>query len=217
MKKRSVYVIGLVILLLALPVLNLTSCNSKPLSVSAKEGEAANGFTWENNYSEITITGYVGNSNSPTMPSYINGKPVTKIAKSAFEGYKTLETMKLSENLQTIESYAFENCESLKSITIPESVINIYSSAFWKCTNLTSFSFPNGVTKIWSMVLVDCSSLTSVVIPDSVAEIDSMAFKGSDNLKTVYYTGTREQWKRIKIRFGNEILETATIIYNYSK
>ena len=217
MKKRSFYVIGLVILLLALSALNLTSCNSKPLSVSAKEGEAANGFTWENNYSEITITGYVGSSNSPTMPSYINDKPVTRIKYHAFKDFETMTSIKLSENLQVIEGAAFLNCKNLKSITFPDSVHTIEYSAFTHCYSLTSFTFPKGVTEIENCVLNGCSGITSIVIPDSVTVIYHRGFGYLDNLKTIYYTGTKAQWEKIEVMGDNSILETVNMVYNYTK
>ena len=62
-----------------------------------------------------------------------------------------------------------------------------------------------------------CKKLTSVVIPDSVTTIREYAFSYCENLKTVNYKGTAEQWKKISIGLGNEYLTNATINYNYSE
>lgn len=62
----------------------------------------------------------------------------------------------------------------------------------------------------------NCTSITSIIIPTSVKSISSRAFYNCSSLKTVYYTGTQQQWKYISISSsGNEALTNATIIYNY--
>ena len=63
------------------------------LNIDAEEGKDADGFTWENNFSEITITGYIGASNELTVPKTINGKPVTQIKEGALKGFTGLKSM----------------------------------------------------------------------------------------------------------------------------
>ena len=65
-------------------------------------------FTYTTNNGTITITGYTGSGGAVTIPSTINGLPVTSIG-----------------------DYAFYNCTSLTSVTIPNSVTSIGDEAFW--------------------------------------------------------------------------------------
>ena len=58
--------------------------------------------TYTTNNGTITITGYTGPGGAVTIPSTINGLPVTSIG-----------------------NYAFSNCTSLTSVTIPDSVTSI--------------------------------------------------------------------------------------------
>ncbi|MDE5798861.1 MAG: leucine-rich repeat domain-containing protein, partial [Treponemataceae bacterium] len=44
----------------------------------------------------------------------------------------------------------------------------------------------------------ECGNLTSVTIPASVERIGSSAFSGYNNLNTVTYGGTKEEWERIE-------------------
>jgi len=113
---------------------------------------------------EITIY-YVDPSISgdATIPSTLDGYPVTAIGE-----------------------YAFYNCDSLTSITIPESVTSIGDSAFSACSNLTSITIPDSVTSIGDFAFRYCESLESITIPDSVTEIGDSAFAACSSLENVY-------------------------------
>ena len=64
-------------------------------------------FTYTTNNGTITITGYTGPGGAVTIPSTINGLPVTSIG-----------------------DWAFGDCTSLTSVTIPNSVTSIGTDAF---------------------------------------------------------------------------------------
>jgi hypothetical protein len=69
------------------------------------------------------------------------------------------------------------------------------------------------VTKIGDSAFYNCKELTSISIPDSVTSIGDDAFEGCTSLKTVYYTGSSEEWGQISIGSSNSKLTSATRYY----
>lgn len=163
-----------------------------------------NEFLWEHNYSEITITGYIGNSNEIIIPETINGKPVTKIKACAFKNFTSLISITIPGSIKTVSNNAFENCfnlttvileegvedissafrycSSLKNVKLPNSVKNI-SSAFEGCTSLTKIHIPAGV-EIMNRAFYGCTALTEVTIPKNVTELNE-TFSSCTSLKTI--------------------------------
>ena len=141
---------------------------------------------------------------------------VITIGKMAFGDCYSLTSVTIPDSVTTIGNYAFYNCSSLTSVTIGNSVTTIGDSAFYYCSSLTNVTIPNSVTTIEYRAFFNCSSLTSVIIPDSVTTIERGAFYDCSSLKDVYYSGSKEQWKKISIGFDNDELLNATIHYNSS-
>ena len=73
----------------------------------------------------ITISGYTGAGGNVTVPSTLEGLPVTSIGVAAFSGYT-----------------------GLTSVTLPNSVTTIRDGAFFGCTGLTKRPVGNdGIAK----------------------------------------------------------------------
>ena len=94
------------------------------------------------------ITGYTGTDTELTIPSKIDGKPLTSIGDYAFAYCDSLTSVTILDSVTSIGNRAFFGCEKLTSITIPDSVTSIGELAFYFCTNLASITIPNSVTSI---------------------------------------------------------------------
>ncbi len=107
---------------------------------------------------------------------------------------------------------------SQTELTLPETyegqAYEIYQYAFAYHYNLTSITIPDSVTSIGFGEFFRCTSLTSITIPDGVTSIGDNAFYGCKSLTSVYYTGTLEEWKAIKINsYGNSDFTSAPRYY----
>lgn len=148
---------------------------------------------------------------------------VITIGSDSFNGCTALESVVIPDSVTTIERAAFHECSSLTDVYIPDSVTEIGNQTFTKCSNLKSIVLSAGITSIAEQVFRECTALESIVIPDGVSEIKSSAFMkcevlesitipvsvtsietgafvSCNKLKTVYYSGTKEQWSSSSIK-----------------
>ena len=147
----------------------------------------------------ITITGCNKSANGAiTIPSKIDGKPVTRIEDGAFEDCTGLTSVTLGNSVTSIGDVAFYDCSGLTSITIPDSVTSIGYYAFEGCTGLKSinvasdndcFSSNNGVLfnkeKTELIKYPEGKSETSYTIPNSVTSIGESAFSYCYSLTSI--------------------------------
>ena len=80
-----------------------------------------------------------------------------------------LDTLKIPSNIKYIGDFAFAH-SSLKEIKIPDSIFSIGRSAFLD------------------------TLITTLELPRSIEMIDASAFEACDNLKTIFYEGTEEEF-----------------------
>jgi hypothetical protein len=169
-------------------------------------------FTYTDNGTTITITGYTGSGGAVDIPASIVidtvSKPVTILGDAAFSGLTSvtsvtipdsvisigvgtfaacgnLTAVAIGSSVTSIGDGAFNACGKLASVTIPNSVTSIGLSAFFNCASLTSVVIGNGVTSIGQRTFSKCSSLTSVTLGTSVTSIDKEAFNQCSSLTTV--------------------------------
>ena len=128
---------------------------------------------------------YTGSGGTVTIPSTIDGLPVTSIGWRAFSDGISLTSVTIGNSVANIGDMAFLGCSSLESVTIPNSVTAIGRSAFSSCTNLTNVTIPNGVTSVKEGTFQWCTSLTNVTIPGGVTNIGSEAFSACMSLLSV--------------------------------
>jgi hypothetical protein len=145
-------------------------------------------FTYTNNGTNRTITGYTGGS-VVVVPATIGGGAVTAIGNNAFQGKTNLTTVFIPNGVTTIGSYAFAAC-SMTAITLPNSLRSIEDHAFENNGNLTAVTIPEGVTTIGGFAFAGCRNMTVITLPNSLTSIGGYAFQSCDNLNNVIIPGS---------------------------
>ncbi|MBR1403937.1 MAG: leucine-rich repeat protein [Treponema sp.] len=116
---------------------------------------------------------------------------------------------------------AFFGCYGLTSITIPDTVASIGSQAFYGCRGLTSITIPATVTSIGEYVFGGCSGLESVTISSNISNFNDLfsyyysspSYSWNVPLKSVYYTGTLEDWLSISFTNRSNPCNVGTDLY----
>lgn len=106
-----------------------------------------------------------------------------------FTGCTNLTSVKLPENLTTIDSKAFQNCSSLESIELPESMRAIFGYTF-ESSGLKVITIPDNVSAFSAGAFRSCASLEKVIFGDApkLKTIGNQAFKDCVALKSFYLT-----------------------------
>ena len=85
----------------------------------------------------------------------------------------------------------------------------ISEKAYYKNDEIVSVVLPESVKSIGNLAFALCKSLASITIPKNVTSVGDSAFSGCVSIKSVYYNGTKEQWKTITIGIFNDNLSEA--------
>lgn len=118
---------------------------------------------------------------------------VSSIGKIAFYHCSSLESIVLPENVTVIGNSAFQGCNGVTSLNIPGTVKSIGEEAFCSCEKLKELVVNEGVSSIGKQAFAGCKSLETITLPKSAA-IGEKIFTDYKPIKTIRYTGTREDW-----------------------
>lgn len=150
---------------------------------SGEESKSGNFYYYvDDDTNNATITQYLGNSKSLTIPSTIDGYKVTKVESLAkIENddeviNTTLETLNIGNNVQIIGSYGVTNFAKLKTVNIKSSVKVVENFAFDGCNALTKINIDNGLKVVYGDGFSNIKNLKSISLPNSVSRVGANAF-----------------------------------------
>lgn len=89
----------------------------------------------------------------------------------------------------------FEPPKSLEEVYFPTTIESVHTT-FSGAEKLKEVYLPEGLDGIGASTFRD-SGLTRIYIPSTVIEISSSPFLGCDNLRDIYFGGTKDQWEKL--------------------
>lgn len=179
----------------------------------------------------VTSVGEYAFSWCTKLTSATFSEKVTDIENYMFFYCESLQKVTLLGSITHIGSGAFQECYGLENVYITD--INAWCNVHFgnyeanplrsgrlrvideNENEITDIRLDTSVTHIPSQTFC-VSNITSITIPVSVTSIGNGAFQVCSNLTDVYYEGTEEQWKALRIGEYNECLTSANIHYDNS-
>lgn len=169
--------------------------------------------------SSITTIGDAAFSKSSLVAVSIPSN--VEIGKYAFSESTSLNSVTISEGVETIGDYAFSGCTGLKNVDLPSTIrtvglrafegasitsirfkpsdiaVSIADGAFTKCYYLSDVVLPSNLTEISDSLFQSCSSLLELHIPKSVTNFGMTPF-GNTGMQlyggTIYFEGSSDEW-----------------------
>ena len=145
-----------------------------------------------------TVNGYNSVSNQKVcIPSYIAGKPITRIWTYAFNNHSEIIELIVPKNIISLEKGVFKDLFSLEKITLPfvgDSLDKTYSTYFGYVFGMSYSSDYDKIppslkevtilqgTTIDEYAFSYCSSIEILNIPDEILNIGDYAFYGCTNI-----------------------------------
>ncbi len=127
----------------------------------------------------ISVCGYSGTDEHVTIPSEIDGKPVTELSYGGtavdYDYSRRFFGLNSNSDFDSIDSS--EDVKAVtKHITIPNTVTKIGEYTLLNCRYLEQAVLPEGLTYIGSGACESCSLLAKADIPSTVTVIKNNAF-----------------------------------------
>jgi len=175
---------------------------SKTLTLSAKSG--GNGKT-------ASFSDYSKNESFPDIAgevvSVVIEEGVTELGNHLFLNFSSLTSVDFPEkSLVSVGEGVFRNCDKLRTIELPASLSSISRALFWDCLSLENVTLRGSYKTLPEIIFGQCPRLNSVTIPAGVSSVELSVsqsgiprgvFYKDNNIKTINYGGTKEEWKKL--------------------
>lgn len=152
-------------------------------------------------------------SRCTSLETVVLPSSLASLGYEAFAYCNSLKEISLPSGMTTMGEYTFRECNSLETVSLP-GFVGQSDGMFYGCSGLREVRFSGGVSYIGGNSFVGCKKMKVLYLPLSVTSIDKNAFFDCEKLMDVYYSGTEDDWNRLKksgIKDGNKFLTTARI------
>ncbi|EAY06531.1 Leucine Rich Repeat family protein [Trichomonas vaginalis G3] len=130
----------------------------------------------------------VDSTSKKLMSTSSSSREYYTIPEGLFSGCKSLESVRINMNIETISDYAFMNCVKL-SFTIPPSVVYIGDKSFMNCSMVKNV--PDMVQHIGNLSFYGSDVDHVLIVSSEATYIGSSAFTKTA-VSMIYYCGTRD-------------------------
>ena len=166
-----------------------------------------------------------------SLNNVVLNEGLESIGDNAFDSCKLLTKINLPSTLKTLGNDVFADDVMLSKITVNEGgkYFSSDSTALYNAdkTKLVkypsaaegdSYKIPYTVNEISASAFTQMRYLKELKIPLSVTKIGAKAFSNDNaeynySITDIYFLGTEEEWNKITVESGNDILDSVTVHY----
>lgn len=143
--------------------------------------------TFNNQTYSVKEIGYKGLSSKPKMETLVISEGIESIRESGVNANQKLKSVSLPSSLLEIGKYAFSSCGVLTDVVFPNgsNLQTIGEYAFNNCKKLKRFEIPSSVTSIKSYAFYHCEEMESITIPENLTVIEEYSFAQCTSLETL--------------------------------
>ena len=181
-----------------------THKENAPLAFTTYEDNPASDFEYSVTESGVAIDKYIGERDIVVIPDTIEEKSVISLGAAAFSG-QSVRAVYVPDSVKTIKKGAFEGCKSLSTLRLSfigdgegdsnGGVIfgadDYVSNGLMIPGSLKMLIIGEGVTEIKPNSLSYFKSLEAIILPDSMEKIGQFAFNECRSLVYVDFGGTK--------------------------
>ncbi|MBO5857717.1 MAG: leucine-rich repeat domain-containing protein, partial [Clostridia bacterium] len=150
--------------------------------------------------------------------STVDGVLFDKLKKELLfcPGGKKANVYTVPDGVEVIGDSAFYYCPSIGKIILPTTLKTIGDHSFYRGA-FSEIEIPMGVTRIERGAFFWCENLTKITLPNTLQYIGVAIFDECENLETIVFKGTEEEFNNIEIdETNNEKLESVEIVFEPS-
>ena len=159
--------------------------------------ETLDGISYTINYEGLCfVSKYIGNEELVVVPCEITLNErrhiVAGVATDAFRGNSTVKTLVLPEGMQRLAASACQDMKALETVVIPSTVTEIETSCFEGCTYLKTLYLGRGLRKIHANAFRNATPKNAHYAGTAIefTEIDGYEYLSPDYVSglSIYYT-----------------------------
>lgn len=180
----------------------------------------------EEEWNDITVDPYMNSCFAQAEVTFVNDENKDDPAISEDTTYNKFAYVydvppyeNVPRNMVTVNAYLGDT--SADTVTIPSKINGFRvgavgannSEVFGLSYSINTVVIPDGVSILGNRSFAG-TWLKNLYLPSGLAYIEESAFENCNELKTVYFGGSEEDWNNITIAEGNECLTSAHIVFD---
>ena len=166
-------------------------CNSLLSVTTADTGFAFKPTFEDNAISEFAITGYGGKGGEVTLPSALDGVPVTVAGNYVFAGNGTVTALTIPSSISRIGLAFAQNATALKTVVFEDRTKEItwetddFGAWTFAGSSVESITVGKGIKTIPNIFATGAAALREVIFGEDTTSVNAEAFRNCVSLTTV--------------------------------